>query len=358
MNAKAALGVLLALLPAAQASADERRALAHDDVHPSVVIFTSSDLSVRMGGLLQLHLAPWVGEDAQLDDQDPAAQSGFRLRRARLGVDATLPRGAGFLLVLSPLDSDPESSAISEARLTLPGPAGLRLWVGADKVPFSRAELMSSANLASIERPLVARTLVPQRRLGAVIEGAYLDNRLKFAAGVMNGTEGYERGNQFGGELLVARVEGEADAGPVKLGIGLGGFYENGPATRTMAASADLHASVAGASLLLEGICDRTKPEDSPVTSPEVPSTVKRCGGYAEATYLVEKLRTTGVVRVELLDDNLDVEDAGDAWLLSAGMNLRASANVRLQLHYLGRYERKGSERANDSVIMNLQGEL
>ena len=124
MNAKAALGVLLALLPAAQASADERRALAHDDVHPSVVIFTSSDLSVRMGGLLQLHLAPWVGEDAQLDDQDPAAQSGFRLRRARLGVDATLPRGAGFLLVLSPLDSDPESSAISEARLTLPGPAG------------------------------------------------------------------------------------------------------------------------------------------------------------------------------------------------------------------------------------------
>ena len=125
-----------------------------------------------------------------------------------------------------------------------------------------------------------------------------------------------------------------------------------------MAGSVALRLAAAGAMELVEGLCDRTKPEDSPVTSPEVPSTVKRCGGYAEAAYLVEPFRSTGVVRVELLDDNLDVEDAGDAWLLSAGANFRATANVRLQLHYLGRYERKGSERANDSVIMNLQGEL
>jgi hypothetical protein len=331
-----------------------------DDVEPSVVIYRRGEIGVSIGGLLQVHMAPYVGEDALIDNDDPAAQEGFRLRRARFGIEAALPDHVGFLLVIDPLQSEENTGSVSDARVTWSPRTWLSVSAGADKVPFTRGELTSSANLSTVERPLTVNLLVPERRLGARIEGT-VAGRARYVLGVMNATEGYALGNRFSGLLGVARLQADLAAGPLGVSIGAGGFFEDGAATNTVAGSADLLVSMGFASLLLEGICDRITPDDSPTTSPEVTDEVTRCGGYAEANYRAA-LRggyvLAPVVRVEWLDDNTGVEDAGDAWLLSAGANLAINHNLRTQLFYLGRFERESAERANDTVIFAVQGRL
>jgi hypothetical protein len=360
--------VMLAIgLPAAASADDTTTTVAtapvetptgvvEEDVDPDLVVHSAGGVELALGGLFQLHLSPYVGDDALIADDDPAGRAGFRLRRARVGVDAELPADVRLLLVLNPLENDPEVGTISEARISWSPRPWFSVWAGADKVPFSRGELVSSADLSSIERPLTVRTLVPQRRLGLVVEGAVLGESLAYVAGVMNATEGYELGNQFSGLLYVARLQYTLRAGVFELGVGAGGLLENGPATDVLAGSADLRARVAGASLLLEGICDRTTPDDAPIGEPAVEDEVSRCGGYAEAGY--ELGRFQGVARLEWLDDNTALDDAGDAWLVAAGVNARYGAHLRAQLHYLGRYERKSAERANDAVVLALQGEF
>jgi Phosphate-selective porin O and P len=329
-----------------------------DDIDARRVVYAAGDTRIALGGLLQLHLTPYVGSDSLLDDGDVAGRAGFRFRRARLGVDASFPHDLSFLLVLNPLESDDETGTISEAKVGWAPRPWFQIWAGADKVPFTRGELTSSTNLSSIERPLVVRTLVPQRRLGAVIEGAVLDDRLTYTAGIMNATEGYDRGNEFAGFLYVARVGFASALGPIELAVNAGGFFQDSAATHTLAGSADLSLSFRGATLLVEAICDKTTPDDSPSVPPDVADDVTRCGGYVEASYRLPEPDLQGVVRVELLDDHLDVDDAGDGLLFSVGVNYRLNAHLRGQLHYLGRAERHGAERANDAVVLSLQGEL
>jgi hypothetical protein len=357
MKTSLPIAFLLVVVSSFAARADEAPpdpTIVEDDVDTRRTIFSSGETRIGLGGLIQLHLAPYVGSDSLLDDGDVAQRAGFRLRRARLGVDASFPCDLSFLLVLNPLESDPEAGAISEARLAWSPRRWFRVWAGADKVPFSRGELLSSANLSSIERPLVVRTLVPQRRLGAVVEGAALGDKLGWAAGVMNATEGFEQGNQFSGLLYVARATFDTE----HFAAGLGGFFQDGAATNTVAFSADVGGSFKGASLLLEVICDRTRPDDAPTMPPEITDTVWRCGGYVEAGYRIPDHDLQAVVRVEYLDDHLDVDDAGDALLFSAGVNYRVNPHLRAQLHFLGRHERESAERANDAVVLGVQGEL
>jgi hypothetical protein len=324
-----------------------------NDVAPSLVVYSAGDTSVALGGLLQVHLAPYAGDDSLLADGDVAQRAGFRLRRARLGVDAHFPADLRFLLVLNPLSSDTETGTIAEATLSYSPRPWLRVRAGADKVPFTYGELQSTANLDTIELPLSIRTFVPQRRLGLIVDGAIAGGALSYVAGVMNATEGYERGNQFTGVVYVARLQG--GAGPVHGGVG--GYLADGAATTVLAGSADLELGLGDAGLLVEALCDQTTPVDSPVTAPTVADQVRRCAGYAQASYrLGTRLDLQPVARLEWIDDNTDVEDAGDAWLLTAGVNARVGANIRIQLDYLGRYERAGAARANDSIVLNLQG--
>jgi hypothetical protein len=367
MRKTAVAGTLLALLSSSAALAEDepevRRgadSVIEDDVAPTITVYASDGVRLALGGLLQLHLAPYVGEDALLDDDDPAAREGFRLRRARFGVRGEFPHAFELLLVMNPLESDPEVGAISEARLSFSPRPWLRISAGADKVPFTRGELQSSAELASIERPLTVLTLVPQRRLGLVVEGAVLGERLSYVLGVMNATEGYELGNRFAGLLGVARLQLDLSAGGgFALSAGVGAYFEDGPATNTMAGSVDLRAAYLGASLALEALCDQITPDDAPVTSPGVADEIRRCGAYAEAAYrLAGAWALEPVVRVEWLDDNTGLADAGDALLVSAGVNARPHRHLRLQLHYLGRFERESAERANDAVVLNLQGQF
>src|SRR5688572_6814267 len=108
-------GVLLAMGLASAASADS---VVEEDVDPELVVYTAGGVELAIGGLLQVHASPYVGDDALIADDDPAGREGFRMRRARLGVDATFPADLRLLLVLNPLENDPEVGTISEARVS------------------------------------------------------------------------------------------------------------------------------------------------------------------------------------------------------------------------------------------------
>ncbi|MEM9487916.1 MAG: hypothetical protein AAGC55_02165, partial [Myxococcota bacterium] len=189
--------------------------------------------------------------------------------------------------------------------------------------------------------------------------------RLAYLVAVMNATEGYERGNQFGGLLYSGRLQvaawGQPDlAQPERdgLAIGVSTMLEDGPATRTLGGAIDILLAIARASVKLEVMCDRTTPQDDPITSPMVADDVDRCGAYAEAAYTLPQWQLQPVIRVETFDDDRSLDDAGDVILLSVGVNARLYRKTRVQLHYLGRFERFGEERSNDSVVVNLQGEF
>jgi hypothetical protein len=336
-----------------------------DDVTPSMTVVERDDVSLTFGGLLQMHVAPYVGRDSLLADDDPASRAGLRMRRARLGFLAHLPSHVSVLLVTSPLESDEETGSIADARITYARHRWARISVGADKVPFTRGELQSSAALASIERPLGVVTLVPQRRLGFTVEGGA--RRGGYVAGVMNATEGYELGNQFSGLLYVARGEvavlGRREGGDgAAIVLGGGGYFEDGAASRVAAASVDIGVTVGNTTARIEALCDRRMPLEMPELSPELAGEITRCDGYVEASHRLRdvhgELDVEPAVRAEWLDDNLDLDDAGDAFLVSAGANAQVTDNLRAQLHYLGRFERKSQERANDAVIMNVQGQF
>jgi hypothetical protein len=356
-----------AIGPAPESSLDARRqeSLVSEDVEPTVPILRTPDFDLRVGGLIQLQAAPWVGEDSLVANGDPATRAGMRVRRARFGFEGQFAGRLGLLLAVNPLESDEEVGTLADAKLTYVAHPSAVVAVGTGKVPYARGALESSRHLISIERPLIVSMIAPGRRLGVTVEGRIAE-RVGYIAGWMNGTEGFALGNQFGGFITGARVEvdvwGHADArDPQAVGVTLGGggLWEDEPATRGYAWSADVLASYAGAALKLEALCDSKEPAEAPVPSPVVPDTVDRCGAYLEAGYQLA-LRDALVqpaVRLETFDDNRNLDDAGDGMLIAAGVNADLIRDfARVQLHYLARRERFGAARANDGVYASLQG--
>jgi hypothetical protein len=351
---------LLALL---LVSLSTRASYARDDVAPSMSIYSQNGISLSLGGLLQLQLAPYVGNQSLVTNQDPATRAGFRMRRARVGFEAKVQPDVRVYVELNPLESDPDVGTIAEAFVSVAPRRWLRFEVGADDVPFTRGELLSARNLTSIERPLSIRTFVPVRRLGGLVSGSVLGDALSYVAGVMNGTEGFSQGNKYGGLLYVGRVQyaivGTWPArGRAAVVISGGGYYQHGPAASVEAASADIALAVANAGLLIEGLCDRSRPLDSPNIPTPLPDTITRCGAYAETTYDLPWWHLQPAARVEYFDDNTNVKDAGDALLVGVGVNASLRRQTRLQLHYLGRFERQSGQRDNDSVVLSIQGEF
>jgi hypothetical protein len=330
-----------------------------------VQVLRTSDLEMRLGGLLQLQAALWTGSQALLENDDQASQPGLRLRRVRLGVEGHFKNRLGVLLVLNPLESDKEVGTIADAKLTYEFAPWLALSAGVSKVPFARESLVSSKRLLLIERPLSVNQMTPTRRLGVSADGMIWDGRLAYLVSVMNGTEGFTAGNQFGGVLVGARVEFSPLGRPVvggragSISIGVSGIHEEGPSARRDALTADLLATFRGASLLLEGLYDRRAPTNAPAVSPDIAATIQRLGVYAEAGYAFQVFTVPVqlVARVERYDDNLALFDSGDTLSYAGGVNVEIiPEHVRAQLEYIGRYERAGPQIDNDAVLLQLQG--
>ncbi len=337
------------------------------DFAPTVPVVATEAIELRFGGLVQLHAAAMAGRDSLIENGDLADQSGFRLRRARLGVSAQFAGNFGVFLAANLLPSDDDVGSVSDATLSYFFADWLGVSAGLGKLPFSRAALDSSRSLLSIERPLSVSRIVPSRRLGITVEGRLFDERFAYLLSLENATEGFAFGNRFGGFLYAARLIGspwglatiEDRSERFRLSVAAAALYENGPATRTIAVTGDILATWYGATLQVEALCDRRIPDDAPDVSPEVASKIERCGAYAEAGFgfdaWVVPLRT--VVRAEIYDDDRALADSGDLLLISGGLDADLYAPyLRAQLQYQARVERHGENLKNDSLVLVLQG--
>lgn len=338
------------------------RSLIEEDVAPSVAVASGDRIEIRVGGMVQVFAAPYAADGALIENGDPVTRAGFRLRRARLGFEARFAEPLRVSLTLDPLSG--EGYGLTEAKVTYGIAPWLRLAVGTGKVPFARGEIESSRRLATIERPLVVSEISPGYRLGATAEGDVMEGRLAYVVGVMNGTDGLGEGNEYGGVLTGARVQFTALGEPAGIDvagdgvvIGASAFYEDAPATHGYAAAADLLVALAGFELVLEGLWDTRTPDDAPDVAPTLADKIERLGAHATLLYQVPGLRLEPVVRAELLDDNTDVEDAGDVVQLSGGVNADVIEDaLRAQLHYIRRVERHGPAVANDAVVLSVLG--
>jgi hypothetical protein len=353
-------------LVALAVTATRASSLLAPDFAPTVPIVATEAIELRVGGLVQVHAAAFAGRDSLIENGDLADEGGFRLRRARLGVSARFGENVGIYLAANLLSSDGDVGTVSDATLSYSFAEWFSVSAGLGKLPFSRAALESSRQLLSIERPLSVSRIVPSRRLGLTAEGRLFDDRFAYLIGIENATEGFAFGNRFGGFLYAARLIGspwglastDDRDDRFRISIAAAALYENGPATRTVGFAADLLATWYGASLQFEALCDRREPDEAPDVSPEIASRIDRCGGYTEVGYAFDVwLPWRVVVRGELFDDDTSVEDSGDVWLISGGIDADViRPYLRLQLHYQGRIERHGEELENDSLVLVLQG--
>lgn len=342
------------------------RSIQEFDVQPTVRVLKSNVAEIHVGGIVQIHAAPHVGSDALIANNDPASDPGFRLRRAGFGIQGRLLEKFGAIVAVNAVQSGTDADrAISNAVLFWEAGDPLLLTVGTVKVPYSRAALESSRTLTGIERPLAVNVITPARRLGVTAEGHLFNNHVSYLAGVMNGTEGFALGNQFGGLLGGARLEVYPWAPPDPwerrdgLAVAADGIYANEPSTERVGYSVDLYGAYAGAHLKIEAMCDQLSPKDAVVISPTLPDTLRRCGAYAETGWVLpfDSLPLQPMARIEIMDDNRAIADAGDVAILDTGLNMQIIKRyVRAQAHYIGRYELRGPSRDNDAVVLTLLG--
>jgi phosphate-selective porin OprO/OprP len=129
----------------------------------------------------------------------------FRVRRARLGVDATFFKHLDFK-VEGDFGEVGSTFILTDGYLELKYWPEARLRGGQFKVPFSFEELTSSRFIDFVERSVV-NNLVPARDVGAMVHGRLFGGLLEYAGGVFNGagqnTAETNDSKDYAGRLLV-----------------------------------------------------------------------------------------------------------------------------------------------------------
>lgn len=329
------------------------------------------DLSLSFNLLGQIQVAPYVQNSALVENDDPATTEGFRIRRARIGMHGLYKDILGINLVIDLRDQEGGSNTISVANIVYRPYPFLNISLGTAPLPFSRASITSSTKLQMIERPLSATKITPGSQLGGSIMGSVFGGRFAYAVGVYNGEEGrFTKGDLGKGMLYAGRIqisplgsldpaESDIECSPFRFSIGGDYFYNNNASIETHAVSGDVAMKWKGASLSGEVIWDRRTPSTQPVLPTSLPSTVERLGWYVQGGYFVIPRMIEIAARFEWLDDQRDISDAGDIWLLTGGVNIFMFNNyLKAQLNYTHKQERKVKEILNDVLFAQFQVNL
>lgn len=329
--------------------------------------------------LVQAQVLPYVGDDAYASQGDYADSEGFRLRRARFGLEVgLLDQGRGRVSV--ELGSREDGAArIHDAWLAWVGLPFLQIQGGAMTVPFSRSAIAGSADQALSERPLAVRSLAPGQQVGATAHGEIAKRAFVYDAGVFNGFSrsdqffaGYQQnyaplGNRFEGLAFVARAATEP-LGPLTpsiadetkqapaLGLGADVFYSDGSARGILAAGGDALLHAAGFHLLAEGMFSQVMPKSVPEEPVAAVADVKSLGVVGEAGYTILKDLLGISVRFEYVDAAMGVDDEGDQWLLGGGASaLFLDGMVKSTVEFGHREEIHGLSLANDALLVQAQ---
>lgn len=360
--------LLLALVPSI--------AHADDNDAADLVVLDGGFAQVTLMGLLQLEAVPYLGDDGLIVNGDPADAQGFSLRRARFGVRGYAWGDTEFELSM---DASSEGMRLLDAWVAWRPITGLGFVVGAREVPFSRYALMRSSESALSDRPLGVRALAPFRQVGATIEGDVGNGIARYWLGVYNGLErrtsfglGYEEataldGNRFTRLAYAARAE-VAPLGPVgdgmpdfergglRLGVGGSIYYDDGKSIETLGWEVDAIMKIAGFNLALEWLNDSAEPTSQPTTDATIPGAIDRSALAAEAGYLFCGNKLGVAARVELLDDNADLDNAGDQIVVSGGFQYYLHRqHMKALIELTHREELDGPSLDNDALLIQVQ---
>lgn len=311
-----------------------------------------------------------VGEDTLVEAGDAATADGVRIRRARLGLTADANdrvRAEITADLLGDAARGGSGGPLLDAHITMM----VRPWFGVDvglgKVPFSASALTSSARLALPDRPFAVERIAPDRRAGATL---MFDKFVRLAAGVYNVTADPGRGNEANGQMSAGRLEWGMggtmgreetgfDLGPratARFAIGVGVFHAREADVTRNGHTADVAFRWRRFSLRAGALAERAETSAQPELPPTLPANAESRGVYAQAAAQLWPNWLEWVVRAEIDDDRVGVDDAGDAMVLTAGLNLYpANDLLRGQLAFTHREETEAPELSNDSLLYQVQ---
>jgi len=341
-----------------------------------LVVLDGGFAQITLMGLLQVEAAPWLGDDALLVNGDPADGEGFRLRRARLGVKGFAWGDVDFELSM---EAAGDGMQLLDAWVAWRRITGLGIVVGARKVPFSRYALASAKDSALVDRPFGVRALAPFRQVGITLEGDVGNGIARYWLGAYNGFTrrasfglGYDEataldGNRFTNLAYAARVE-IAPLGPVGDGlpdfsrkgprVGVGGsfYYDDGRTIETIGWEVDAIFKASGFHLALEWLNDSAEPSDQPATDATIPAAIDRMALVAEVGYLVLDDTLGVTARFELLDDNTELDNAGDQIVIGGGVQYYLHRqHLKALLEFQHREELHGQSLDNDALVLQIQ---
>jgi len=295
---------------------------------------------------------------------DPEDDPGFKLRRVRMGFEGRNDQvkygvTAG---MSSPYDVVEEAQGHDADLHLVDAYGGFSpadgLWIvgGVQKVPVSREALISSGNLTFTERAVSTAWLTPSRDLGAVVDGRWKAFRLRL--GAFNGG-GDLRGDNNPGKLLAARAE--ANIGPGKtyrthgkvdeltIGVGLDAWMNDDLSVKSSGLGGDAIIRFDGLALLVEARMNTLAPKEELVATPGVLSETQRQGILAQLGYSVGAFEPA--VRFSTLDDDTNLEDAGDVSEILGGVTWHSDKDqVRAGAGYVVRNESGQNVVPNDTL--------
>ena len=330
------------------------------DVLPSVSVVDGETGSVRVGGTLQFWTIPYLGNEARLQNGDPADSEGFRMRRARLGIRGEYERFVSFNLTLDGL----ASPGLYEAYLDYRPLSEIGLTLGSAKVPYSRYQLDSSSTMRFYDRPMATGEVAMNHRLGASLSGSAWGTVLSYVAGVYNPSDSpivsERRGILYAGRIESAPLGSLAQWKPNEFRIRLGGgaLWENTDTMDTLAYSGDVAIEGYGIQIRSEFLYDTRTPESDPEIAPTLNAEVHRRALVQQITGFIWTHLELGF-RYENYDSNTALEDFGDAEQYVGTLNIYFyEHNLKALLTYIHRPEDEALARDNDAVLLVFGGSI
>jgi len=322
----------------------------------------------------------WVGDDALLSQGDRLQESGFRLRRARFGIDGHLFKTVTYELELDVFDQEKTGGPLYQAFIDWTPSHWFGFAVGMQKFPFVRTEMNSSGNIAHLDRAIGVNAMAPSSSMGVTVHTEPWKDHLTITLGVFNGLQrrasffqGYEGvgislGNKFERLSYVGRIDleplGRIGAGEVdlkseksfRLALGGGGFYSDGKTAQMYGASGYVQMKAWGFHFLGEAVWDHGKPKATPTTTNTLESEIDRVVAHGTVGYMILREMLGLSARVEYVNDNMDIDDEGDQIIIAATLAHYAFGHhLKTLVEYQKRLELHGASMANDAVIAGVQ---
>ena len=369
------------------------------NIPPSpLTIMLPGEFELSLHGRVQARATLFDMDEAESNDPvlygDPNLREGLSLRRVRLGVGGSwhilsFAIGGGWDNRYDATGELPEAGfGLEDAWLELRRMPEIGLRMGQTKVPFGRQALGSSAELALIERSIMANYMSPERELAVVLSGALGPKATGGAASsaasgrkalpseafhywvsISNGG-GDWTGDPDPKPRIGARAQLDlfenwdtAEAGyelpGLALSFGGAGNYDWGLQANTLAVTGDAAVRFWRLSLQGEVAYARAVPTFDTEGLPDILASRESLGWYAQLGVVVIPGWLELAARVDGYDDNRAIDDAGDRIDVSGGATLlMLNGHLKTQLFYVHRSEGELHRTPNDSLILQLQALL